>query len=139
MLLRSGVWYCAVAVSLGLLCGCADTDDVSPTDSPIPRVVFIGLDSADWKTVQRLLRSDDLPNLDRIRRRGAFGSLATPRDALTLMALVRIFAWVIGDYAYLGNALRGEAAIFLMLALAFVWLRPPALPEVAAGPQAAGG
>lgn len=59
--------------------------------------------------------------------------------ALTLMALVRIFAWVIGDYAYLGNVLRGEAAIFLMLALAFVWLRPPALPEVAAGSQAAGG
>ena len=59
--------------------------------------------------------------------------------ALVLMALVRIFAWVMGDYAYLGNILRGEAAIFLTLALAFVWLRPPPSPAVAAGPQAAGG
>ncbi len=59
--------------------------------------------------------------------------------ALVLMSLVRIFAWVMGDYAYLGNLLRGEAAIFLLLALAFVWLRPPALPDAAAGPQVAGG
>lgn len=59
--------------------------------------------------------------------------------ALVLMAVVRLFGWLMGDYAYLGNILRGEAAVFLVLALAFVWLRPPPLPEVAAGPQAAGG
>ena len=64
---------------------------------------------------------------------GTFSALA-----LVLMALVRIFAWVMGDYAYLGDALRGEAVIFLLLALAFVWLRPPPLPEVAAGPTLGG-
>jgi len=59
--------------------------------------------------------------------------------ALVLMAVVRIFAWVMGDYAYLGNVLRAEAALFLVLALAFVWLRPEAPPRIAAGPHAAGG
>jgi len=44
--------------------------------------------------------------------------------ALVMSALYRIVAWVVGDYALLGNLLRGEAAAFLLLALAFVWLRP---------------
>lgn len=52
---------------------------------------------------------------------GTFSALA-----LVLMAMVRIFAWLMGDYAYLGDLPRGEAALFLVLALAFVWLRPPA-------------
>ena len=48
--------------------------------------------------------------------------------ALVLAALMRIFAWLIGDYhAWLGELARVEAATFLLLALAFVWLRPPAL------------
>lgn len=46
--------------------------------------------------------------------------------ALVLMAVYRIAGWLMGDYAFLGNLLRIEAAIFLLLALAFVWLRPPA-------------
>lgn len=47
--------------------------------------------------------------------------------ALTLMAFVRIIAWVIGDYyQWLGELPRYEAAFFLVLALGFVWLRPPA-------------
>lgn len=57
------------------------------------------------------------------RTLGTFSALA-----LVLMAAVRLFGWVMGDYAYLGNVLRGEAALFLLLALAFVWLRPPAQP-----------
>jgi hypothetical protein len=44
--------------------------------------------------------------------------------ALVLMALYRILGWLMGDYAYLGDVLRGEAVFFLVLALAFVWLRP---------------
>ncbi len=49
--------------------------------------------------------------------------------ALVLSAFYRMFGWFMGDYAYLGNLLRVEAAIFLLLALAFVWLRPsPAAP-----------
>jgi hypothetical protein len=34
-------------------------------------------------------------------------------------------AWIVGDYAALGDVLRVEVAIFLLLALALVWLRPP--------------
>ena len=47
--------------------------------------------------------------------------------ALTLMALYRMVGWFMGDYyALFGDLLRFEAALFLGLALAFVWLRPPA-------------
>lgn len=44
---------------------------------------------------------------------------------LVLCALMRVIAWVVGDYAALGNLLRVESAVFLLLALGFVWLRPP--------------
>jgi len=47
--------------------------------------------------------------------------------ALVFSALYRIFGWFMGDYAGLGDLLRVEAAVFLLLALAFVWLRPPKL------------
>lgn len=46
--------------------------------------------------------------------------------ALVLMSVVRMAAWVVGDYhMWAGDVLRGEAAFFLLLALAFLWLRPP--------------
>jgi hypothetical protein len=49
--------------------------------------------------------------------------------ALVIGAIVRIAAWFVGDYyVFPGGALRAEAACFLVLALAFLWLRPPA-PE----------
>ncbi len=44
--------------------------------------------------------------------------------ALVMSAVFRMMAWVVGDYAVLGNLPRAEAAAFLLLALAFVWLRP---------------
>jgi hypothetical protein len=47
--------------------------------------------------------------------------------ALVLMAIVRMTAWLIGDYyEWLGDLPRAEAGFFLLLALAFVWLRPTA-------------
>lgn len=45
--------------------------------------------------------------------------------ALVAMAFVRMVAWVIGDYyVFLGELSRFEAGLFLVIALAFVWLRP---------------
>ena len=45
--------------------------------------------------------------------------------ALVAMALIRMLAWVVGDYyVWLGEIPRYEAGFFLVLALAFVWLRP---------------
>lgn len=61
---------------------------------------------------------------------GTFSALA-----LALAALYRIFAWVLGDYALFAGVLRSEAGLFLVLALAFVWLRPPRARRVA--PEAA--
>lgn len=45
--------------------------------------------------------------------------------ALTLMALVRMVAWLVGDYAvWLGDLPRTEATLLLAIAIALVWLRP---------------
>ncbi|MEN8184017.1 MAG: hypothetical protein ABFS46_15935 [Myxococcota bacterium] len=44
--------------------------------------------------------------------------------ALVLAALQRMVAWLMGDYAALGELPRVEAAVLLLWALAFVWLRP---------------
>jgi len=44
---------------------------------------------------------------------------------LVLMAVIRMMAWFVGDYyVWLGNLPRTEASIFLIIALALVWLRP---------------
>ena len=59
----------------------------------------------------------------------ATGRLLAPITAfaLVLMALYRMVGWFMGDYyAWAGDVLRYEAALFLALALAFVWLRPAA-------------
>jgi hypothetical protein len=57
----------------------------------------------------------------------ATGRLLAPVTALALtgLALYRMVGWFMGDYhALAGDLLRFEAALFLLLALAFVWLRP---------------
>jgi hypothetical protein len=46
--------------------------------------------------------------------------------ALVFSAVYRMACWVVGDYSvWLGDLPRAEAAILLILALLFVWLRPP--------------
>ena len=46
--------------------------------------------------------------------------------ALVLGAVIRMGALFVGDYyVFPGEALRAEATAFLILALAFLWLRPP--------------
>lgn len=45
--------------------------------------------------------------------------------ALVLMAVIRMVAWVIGDYyEFAGEALRGEVTLFLLLAIALIWTKP---------------
>jgi hypothetical protein len=45
---------------------------------------------------------------------------------LVLAAVCRMAAWIVGDYyVFPGELLRAEAAAMLVLALAFIWLRPP--------------
>ena len=44
---------------------------------------------------------------------------------LILMALIRMIAWFIGDYAgWLGDLPRTEATGLLLVALALIWLKP---------------
>ena len=53
---------------------------------------------------------------------------------LVLMAVVRMVAWTIGDYAsWLGEIPRQEASGLLGLALALVWLRPTVADTTAWG------
>ncbi len=49
--------------------------------------------------------------------------------AFVAMALFRFLGWFMGDFAQLGELPRIEALLFLAVALAFVWLRPPPLAE----------
>ena len=44
---------------------------------------------------------------------------------LVLGAILRLLAWYSGEYRQAGDQLRLESAVFLVLALGFVWLRPP--------------
>lgn len=51
-----------------------------------------------------------------------------------VMALVRMGAWLVGDYAgWLDELPRQEAEVFLVLALLLVWLRPTVKETIAGG------
>ncbi len=53
---------------------------------------------------------------------------------LVLMALVRMVAWAIGDYAsWLGDIPRQEATALIAVALALVWLRPTVADTMTGG------
>jgi hypothetical protein len=81
--------------------------------------------------------------LNSARRPELATALVTPTAlALTLMAVYRMTAWVVGDYYLTGDLLRIEAGVFLLLALAFLWARPSVIasPVGAAGsPNLSGG
>ena len=49
---------------------------------------------------------------------------------LVMNAIFRLIAWFSGEYAEVHNLPRIEAAIMLLLALGFIWLRPPRIAEV---------
>lgn len=61
-----------------------------------------------------------------VRRPDANPGVATATTVgLVLGAMLRLLAWYSGEYRQAGDQLRLESAIFLVLALGFVWLRPP--------------
>lgn len=51
---------------------------------------------------------------------------------LILGAILRLLAWYSGEYRPAGDQLRLESGVMLVLALGFVWLRPPRVPPPAA-------
>jgi hypothetical protein len=48
---------------------------------------------------------------------------------LVLGAILRLLAWYSGEYRQVGDDLRLESGVLLLLALGFVWLRPPRVPR----------
>jgi hypothetical protein len=71
--------------------------------------------------------------LGQMRRNQASRSVASATVVgLILSATYRIAVWVVGDYhVWIGNLARIEAVLFLLLALAFLWLRPAPRKEIA--------
>ena len=61
-------------------------DDSKVEDGAIKKVIVIGLDGLDPRIVERLLDSDQLPNLARLREQGGFARVATTRPAQTPVA-----------------------------------------------------
>jgi hypothetical protein len=59
--------------------------------------------------------------------RGAGGRAIGTATAigLSLGAIYRVLVWMLGDFWWMGETPRVEAIVFLVLALAFLWLRPP--------------
>lgn len=51
--------------------------------SALPPVFVIGLDGADWRYIEPLLARGELPHLAELRRRGAWGPLATIQPTLS--------------------------------------------------------
>lgn len=49
---------------------------------------------------------------------------------LVVNAVFRMLAWFSGEYAEVGNLPRVESAVMLLLALGFIWARPPRMRQV---------
>ncbi len=76
-----------------LLCACEPAsptaekparDAAAPqTRAEPPDLIFIGLDGADWKQIDRLIEQGRLPNLASLKRRGVYGRLDTHVPSLS--------------------------------------------------------
>src|SRR3954470_14517165 len=64
-----------------LLAGCARVEPAAPP--PAPRVIFVGLDGADWQLLDRLTADGTMPNLAALERDGARGPLLTQHPPLS--------------------------------------------------------
>jgi tetratricopeptide (TPR) repeat protein len=54
-----------------------------PAEPARPRVIFVGLDGADWQLLDRLMADGTMPNLGQLARDGARGPLLTQRPPLS--------------------------------------------------------
>jgi tetratricopeptide (TPR) repeat protein len=64
-----------------MLWGCARVEPAAP--APKPRVIFVGLDGADWQLLDRLAADGTMPNLAALARDGARGPLLTQHPPLS--------------------------------------------------------
>lgn len=75
----TSVLLCVILTSTGLL-GCGGEREVviswppaQPSDKS-PQVVFIGIDAADWDEIDPLIAEGRLPNIAKLKSRGAYGN-----------------------------------------------------------------
>jgi tetratricopeptide (TPR) repeat protein len=54
-----------------------------PAEPPRPRVIFVGLDGADWQLLDKLMADGTMPNLAALARDGARGPLLTQHPPLS--------------------------------------------------------
>src|ERR1044071_8266109 len=54
-----------------------------PADAPRPRVIFVGLDGADWQLLNKLMADGTMPTLAALARDGARGPLLTQHPPLS--------------------------------------------------------
>ena len=66
--------------------GSAPSSMIQDEDGAIKKVIVIGLDGLEPGIVSRLLESDQLPNLARLKKQGGFARVATTRPAQTPVA-----------------------------------------------------
>jgi len=55
----------------------------APAPPPAPRVIFVGLDGADWQLLDRLMADGTIPNLAALARDGSRGPLRTQHPPLS--------------------------------------------------------
>lgn len=59
---------------------------ISSTSAPRPRVLLIGLDSADAELVESWMAAGEMPNFARLRERGSFNRLGTSAEVMHVSA-----------------------------------------------------
>lgn len=75
---RPRIWLLAAAATATLACGGGSPQGGSPPPPSTPsgqRCLLIGIDGAAWDDLEPLLAAGQLPNLERLRREGAWGVL----------------------------------------------------------------
>src|ERR1700693_2461564 len=72
-----------VALALAALLGMAGATERASGVRDGPRVLLIGLDGADMRIVDRLIREGKLPTFARLKREGAWGPLRSVEPLLS--------------------------------------------------------
>ena len=71
-------------------CGSPSAKPVSSTAATGRRVIFIGLDGADWQLLDEYMSAGAMPNLARLVREGTSGVLDTIRPPLSPLICVSV-------------------------------------------------
>jgi len=79
--------FVAVIMTIGVALNCApgDRHALPVHDKPVRKVVFVGVDGADWRIIDDLIGQGMLPNFKKLRDEGATGPLQSIEPILSPM------------------------------------------------------